>query len=98
VNIKDVKEWVIIADADFDSAKILNESVRKIYNAIVPPRITGLFTLRHFSGEASATARSFHYAPLLRRCSGTFGWHQKNLTYKNYGRYNNFMEDKIHEK
>jgi HEPN domain-containing protein len=29
MNINDVKEWVIIADADFDSAKILNESIRK---------------------------------------------------------------------
>jgi len=29
MNINDVKEWMIIADDDFDSAKILNESVRK---------------------------------------------------------------------
>jgi HEPN domain-containing protein len=29
MNINDVTEWVIIADDDFDSAKILNESVRK---------------------------------------------------------------------
>jgi HEPN domain-containing protein len=29
MNIKDAKEWMIIADDDFDSAKILNESVRK---------------------------------------------------------------------
>jgi hypothetical protein len=29
MNINDAKEWMIIADADFDSAKILNESVRK---------------------------------------------------------------------
>jgi len=29
MNISDVKEWMIIADDDFDSAKILNESLRK---------------------------------------------------------------------
>ncbi|MDR2717779.1 MAG: HEPN domain-containing protein [Treponema sp.] len=29
MNISDVKEWMIIADDDFDSAKILNESFRK---------------------------------------------------------------------
>jgi HEPN domain-containing protein len=29
MNISDVKEWMIIADDDYDSAKILNESVRK---------------------------------------------------------------------
>ena len=29
MNSNDVKEWMIIADADFDSARILNESVRK---------------------------------------------------------------------
>ena len=29
MNSSDVKEWLIIADDDFDSAKILNESVRK---------------------------------------------------------------------
>jgi HEPN domain-containing protein len=29
MNTNDVKEWMIIADADFDLAKILNESVRK---------------------------------------------------------------------
>ena len=29
MNINDVKEWMIIADDDFDSANILNESVRK---------------------------------------------------------------------
>jgi HEPN domain-containing protein len=29
MNIKDVKEWMIIADDDFDSAKILNEAFRK---------------------------------------------------------------------
>jgi HEPN domain-containing protein len=29
MNINDAKEWMIIAEADFDSAKILNESVRK---------------------------------------------------------------------
>ena len=29
MNINDVKEWMIIADDDFDSAKILNESERK---------------------------------------------------------------------
>jgi hypothetical protein len=28
MNINDVKEWMIIADTDFESAKILNESVR----------------------------------------------------------------------
>jgi HEPN domain-containing protein len=29
MNINDVKEWMIIADDDFDSANILNESFRK---------------------------------------------------------------------
>ena len=29
MNINDAREWMIIADDDFDSAKILNESVRK---------------------------------------------------------------------
>jgi len=29
MNINDVKEWMLIADDDFDSAKILNEAVRK---------------------------------------------------------------------
>jgi HEPN domain-containing protein len=29
MNLNDVKEWFIIADDDFDSAKILNESDRK---------------------------------------------------------------------
>jgi HEPN domain-containing protein len=29
MNISDVKEWMIIADDDFDSAKILNESLQK---------------------------------------------------------------------
>jgi HEPN domain-containing protein len=29
MNINDVKEWLIIADDDFDSAKILNKSVHK---------------------------------------------------------------------
>jgi HEPN domain-containing protein len=29
MNINDVKEWMLIADDDFDSAKVLNESVRK---------------------------------------------------------------------
>ncbi|WP_461246391.1 HEPN domain-containing protein [Treponema sp. R6D11] len=29
MNINDVKEWMIIADDDFDSAKILNESYKK---------------------------------------------------------------------
>jgi HEPN domain-containing protein len=29
MHIEDVKEWLRIADDDFDSAKILNESVRK---------------------------------------------------------------------
>jgi HEPN domain-containing protein len=34
MNINDVKEWMIIADADFESAKILNESVRKYREVI----------------------------------------------------------------
>jgi HEPN domain-containing protein len=34
MNINDVKEWMIIADADFDSAKILNESIRKYREVI----------------------------------------------------------------
>jgi len=29
MNIKDVKEWLLIADADFDSAKILNNAYKK---------------------------------------------------------------------
>jgi len=29
MNIKDVKEWFMIADDDFDSAKILNDAVKK---------------------------------------------------------------------
>ncbi|GMO69802.1 MAG: hypothetical protein Ta2A_18160 [Treponemataceae bacterium] len=29
MNINDAKEWMMIADDDFDSAKILNEAVRK---------------------------------------------------------------------
>ena len=29
MNTNDVKEWMIIADDDFDSARILNDSVRK---------------------------------------------------------------------
>jgi HEPN domain-containing protein len=29
MNINDVKEWMLIADDDFDSAKILNEAVKK---------------------------------------------------------------------
>ena len=29
MNINDVKEWMIIADDDFDSAKILNDAARK---------------------------------------------------------------------
>jgi HEPN domain-containing protein len=34
MNSNDVKEWMIIADDDFDSAKILNESVRK-HNEVI---------------------------------------------------------------
>ena len=34
MNIEDVKEWFMIADSDFDSAKILNEAVRKHYEII----------------------------------------------------------------
>jgi HEPN domain-containing protein len=34
MKIKDVIEWIQIADDDFDSAKILNESVRKHYEII----------------------------------------------------------------
>jgi hypothetical protein len=29
MDIKDVIEWLMIADEDFDSAKILNEAVRQ---------------------------------------------------------------------
>jgi hypothetical protein len=28
MNINDAKEWMMIADADFESAEILNESIR----------------------------------------------------------------------
>ena len=34
MNNKDVKEWIEIADSDFDSAKILNAAVRK-HNEII---------------------------------------------------------------
>ena len=34
MNIDDVKEWIEIADNDFDSAKILNEAARKHYEII----------------------------------------------------------------
>jgi HEPN domain-containing protein len=34
MDIEDVKEWLMIADDDFDSAKILNESMRK-HNEII---------------------------------------------------------------
>jgi len=29
MNIKDAKEWMVIADEDFDSAKILNSAIKK---------------------------------------------------------------------
>jgi HEPN domain-containing protein len=34
MKIKDVIEWIQIADDDFDSAKILNEAIRKHYEII----------------------------------------------------------------
>jgi len=34
MNTEDVKEWLTIADNDFDSAKILNEAVRKHFEII----------------------------------------------------------------
>ena len=34
MNIDDVKEWIIIADDDFDSAEILNQAFRK-HNEII---------------------------------------------------------------
>jgi HEPN domain-containing protein len=34
MNIEDVAEWIQIADDDFDSAKLLNEAVRKHYEII----------------------------------------------------------------
>jgi len=34
MNIEDAKEWIIIADNDFDSAKLLNEAVRRHYEII----------------------------------------------------------------
>jgi HEPN domain-containing protein len=34
MHIEDVREWLKIADDDFDSAKILNESTRKHYEII----------------------------------------------------------------
>jgi HEPN domain-containing protein len=34
MKIKDVMEWIQIADDDFDSAKILNEAIRKHYEVI----------------------------------------------------------------
>ena len=34
MNSEEVKEWMTIADCDFDSAKILNEATRKYYEII----------------------------------------------------------------
>ena len=34
MNSEEVKEWLAIADCDFDSAKILNEAVRRHYEII----------------------------------------------------------------
>ena len=34
MNIEDAAEWIKIADNDFDSAKLLNESIRKHYEII----------------------------------------------------------------
>ena len=34
MNIEDVKEWYRIADNDFDSAKLLNEAIRRHYEII----------------------------------------------------------------
>ena len=34
MNIEDAAEWIQIADNDFDSAKLLNESIRKHYEII----------------------------------------------------------------
>ncbi|MDR0472482.1 MAG: HEPN domain-containing protein [Treponema sp.] len=34
MGIDDAKEWIMIADTDFDSAKLLNESVRKHFEII----------------------------------------------------------------
>ena len=34
MNIEDAVEWIQIADSDFDSAKLLNEAVRKHYEII----------------------------------------------------------------
>jgi HEPN domain-containing protein len=34
MNIKDVKEWMQIADDDFESAKLLNKAPRKYYEII----------------------------------------------------------------
>jgi HEPN domain-containing protein len=34
MSIHDAKEWITIADTDFDSAKLLNESVRKHFEFI----------------------------------------------------------------
>ena len=35
MNSEEVKEWMTIADCDFDSAKILNEATRKYYEIIL---------------------------------------------------------------
>ena len=34
MNIEEVREWMEIADRDFDSAQILNEAVRRHYEVI----------------------------------------------------------------
>ena len=34
MNTEEVKEWIIIADCDFDSAKILNEAARRHFEII----------------------------------------------------------------
>ena len=34
MNVEDAIEWITIADSDFDSAKLLNESIRKHYEII----------------------------------------------------------------
>ena len=34
MNIEDAKEWFMIADIDYDSAKLLNDAVRKHYEII----------------------------------------------------------------
>ena len=51
MNINDVKEWMMIADDDFDSAKILNEAARKHYVMTSIEKIRNIDALRKIRDE-----------------------------------------------